>query len=116
MAGSPSGSVESAKQQERFVALLCIKLLRLVTMQLPENSGPSDRGSIKLSLYGFLRGSLPGCQKVLLGNGLKAFNTKIIRLGDARLVLGEHHDLCGKGNLLARKERKGGILPGVPGE
>src|SRR5215208_6722661 len=102
MAGSPSGSVESAKPQERFVAPSCSKRLRLVTMQLPENSGPSDRGSIKLSLYGFLRGSLPGCQKVPLGNGSIASNTKIIRLGDARLLPGEHHGRCGKGNLLAR--------------
>ena len=50
-------------------------------MQLPENSGPSYRNLIKLSLYGFLRGSLPGCQKVPLRNGLIAFNTKIIRWG-----------------------------------
>jgi hypothetical protein len=85
-------------------------------MQLPEISGPSYRNLIKLRLYGFLRGSLAGRQKVPLGNSLIASNTKIIRLGDARSFLGEHHDLCGKGNLLARSERKSGVLPGVLGE
>jgi hypothetical protein len=112
--GTPSGPKRG--NYVPFVAPLCIKLLRLVTMQLPENSGPSDRYSIKLRLYGFLRGSLPGRQKVPLGNSLIASNTKIFRLGDARLLLREHHDRRGKGNLLARPERKGGILPGVPGE
>jgi hypothetical protein len=47
---------------------------------------------------------------------LIASNSKIIRLGDARSLLGEHHDRCGKGNLLARSKRKASILPGVPGE
>jgi hypothetical protein len=98
-----------------FVAPLCIKLLRLATAQLPENSGPSDRDSIKLRLYGFVRGSLPGRQKVPLGIGLIVSNTKIFRLADARLLPREHHERRGKGNLLARPERKASILPGVPG-
>src|ERR671913_1965719 len=93
-----------------FVAPLCIKRLRLVTMQLPENYGPSDRNAIKLRLYGFLRSSLAGCQKVPLVYGLIALSTKIIRLGDARYLLCGHHDRCGKGNLLARRDRKSDVL------
>jgi hypothetical protein len=53
---------------------------------------------------------------VPLGNGSIPSNTKIIRLGDARSLLREHHDRRAKGNLLARSERMGGILPGIPGE
>jgi predicted ATPase/DNA-binding CsgD family transcriptional regulator/Tfp pilus assembly protein PilF len=52
-----------------------------------------------------------GRRKVLLGNSLIALNTKIIRLGDARSLLREHHGLRGKGNLLARSERKRGMHP-----
>src|ERR687897_751609 len=40
-----------------FVAPLCIKGLRLVTVQLPEKSWPSDRGSTELRLNGVLRSS-----------------------------------------------------------
>jgi hypothetical protein len=114
----PGGTPSAPKRGSYvpFVAPLCIKRLRLVTMQLPENYGPSDRNSIKLRLYGFLRGSLADCQIVPLGKGLIALHTKIIRLGDARLLFREHHDRRGKGNLLARPERKSGVLPGVPGE
>jgi hypothetical protein len=48
---------------------------------------------------------------VLLGNALIAFDAKIIRLGDAPFLLGRHHDRCGKGDLLARPERKSGMHP-----
>ena len=63
--------------------------------------------------YGVLRSSAER-PKRLLGIGLIAFDTKIIRLGDARYLLGGHHDRRGKGNLLARSERKSSVLPGVP--
>ena len=38
-----------------FVAALCIKVLRLVTLQLPEKSLPSGRGSTELRVDGVLR-------------------------------------------------------------
>ena len=56
------------------------------------------------------RSSLVGGQKVLLGNGSIASNSKIIRSGDARGLHVGHHDRCGKGNLVARPERKGSVL------
>jgi hypothetical protein len=63
----PGGTPSAPKRGSYvpFVAPLCIKLLRLVTMQLPENSGPLERDSIKLRLHGLLRSSLAGYQKVV---------------------------------------------------
>jgi hypothetical protein len=38
------------------------------------------------------------------------FDTKIIRLGDARCLFGGHHDRCGKGDEVAKRKRTGGVL------
>jgi hypothetical protein len=53
--GTPSASKRS--DLVAGVAPLCIKGLRLVTMQLPENSRPSDQDAAELRLDGVLRSS-----------------------------------------------------------
>src|SRR5215212_7245616 len=54
--GTPSASKRS--DLVAVVAPLCIKELRLVTMQLPENSRPSDQDAAELRLNGVLRSSI----------------------------------------------------------